>query len=187
MHEKVDNFLDSRARNSKATKYTYKYGLQHFDKFLEVEGEKFPYGGLNIETILVPLVKKEIDGYALLDSFVSYLTKFPISNYSIISYMTSVKSYLQYYDIDILPYKYKLRVTVPKEYHEEEHSINQADIREILKACNNLRLKAYLYVLASCGARANEALARCMLSSLCSNKLSTHNTILHFHIYFDLS
>jgi hypothetical protein len=23
--------------------------------------------------------------------------------------------------------------------------------------------------------------------SLCSNKLSTHNPILHFHIYFDLS
>ena len=47
---------------------------------------------------------------------------------------------------------------MPKQYHEEERPIDQEEIREILKACNNRRLKPYLYVLASGGMRANEAL-----------------------------
>jgi uncharacterized coiled-coil protein SlyX len=48
---------------------------------------------------------------------------------------------------------------MPKQYHEDEQAIDYEEIREILKACNNPRLKAYLYVLASGGTRANEALA----------------------------
>lgn len=47
---------------------------------------------------------------------------------------------------------------MPKQYHEGERPIDKEEIREILKACNNRRLKPYLYVLASGGMRANEAL-----------------------------
>jgi integrase len=71
----------------------------------------------------------------------------------------AVRSYLQYYDIDINPSKFRRRVRLPKLAREDEQAIDASDIRKILLACNNLRLKAYLLVLASGGMRALEALA----------------------------
>ena len=48
---------------------------------------------------------------------------------------------------------------MPKLYREDEQPIDSDDIRKILLACNNRRLKSYLLVLASGGMRAVEALA----------------------------
>jgi hypothetical protein len=73
--------------------------------------------------------------------------------------MISIKSYLAYHDIDIIPSKFKRKVKMPKVYREDEEPIDAADIRKILLSCNNRRLKTYLLVLASGGLRAVEALA----------------------------
>jgi integrase len=48
---------------------------------------------------------------------------------------------------------------LPKAARKDEEAIDASDIRKILLACNNCRLKAYLLVLASGGMRAVEALA----------------------------
>jgi len=73
--------------------------------------------------------------------------------------MASVRSYFAYNDIDIIPSKFKRKVKMPKSYHEEEEPLDASDIRKILLACNNRRLKTYLLVLASGGMRAVEGLA----------------------------
>jgi integrase len=70
-----------------------------------------------------------------------------------------LKSLLAYYDIDIIPSKFKRKVKMPKSYREDEEPLDVSDIRKILLACNNRRLKTYLLVLASGGMRAVEALA----------------------------
>lgn len=154
---KVKNFLDSKGRNSKSTSHAYSYALKHFHNFLD---DKYGYP-VTIGNIIDKIKDtKEFDLYIILNNFVTYLTSLPnkISNRTLDNYVAAVKSYLQFNDIDISTHKFKLRVVMPKQYHEDEQAIDHKEIREILKACNNPRLKAYLYTLASGGMRANEAL-----------------------------
>jgi integrase len=73
--------------------------------------------------------------------------------------MAAMRSYLAYYDIDVIPSKFRRKVKMPKLYREDEEPLDASDIRKILLSCNNRRLKAYLLVLASGGMRAVEALA----------------------------
>jgi integrase len=82
-----------------------------------------------------------------------------IASTSIFSYVYAVRSYLLFYDIDINPAKFRRRVRLPKIAREDEEPLDASDIRKILLACNNQRLKAYLLLLASGGMRANEGLA----------------------------
>jgi integrase len=153
---KVQDFLESVGRNSKNTKITYSYSLNHFRKFLD---DKYGYT-LTIGNILDKINSKELDVYTIINNFITFLDNSKkITNRSIKHYVVALKSYLQFYDVEISQQKFRHRVKMPKQYHENEEPIDYEEIREILKACDNRRLKAYLYVLASGGMRANEALA----------------------------
>jgi integrase len=155
-HKTVNVFLSSMSRNSLKSKYTYQFGLTHFQRFLEQK-----YLQYNIDTILKPLSKNELDVYVILDEFVSHLVdptlKLTLSSIKLC--MAAIRSYLAYYDIDIIPSKFKRKVKMPKMYREDEEPLDASDIRKILLSCSNRRLKTYLLVLASGGMRAVEALA----------------------------
>jgi integrase len=73
--------------------------------------------------------------------------------------MAGLSLYLVYYDIDVVPSKFKRKVRMPKAYREDEEALDVRDIRNVLLVCNNRRLKTYILVLASGGFRAVEALA----------------------------
>jgi len=74
-------------------------------------------------------------------------------------HLHAITSYLGFHDIDIIPNKFKKKVTVPKFIREDEQAIDIHDVRKILLKCNNRRLKPYLLVLASGGMRTVEGLA----------------------------
>ena len=154
--QRVLTFLSSMERNSMNSRYAYQYGLVHFQRFLS---QKYP--DYNLETILKPLAEDKINAYELLDSFISYMqtSNATLTPGSIKLYMTSIRSYFAYNDVDILPSKFKRKVKMPKSYREDEEPLDASDIRRILLACNNRRLKTYLLVLASGGMRAVEGLA----------------------------
>ena len=155
---KVNEFLDSYAMNSSSTKIIYGIGLSHFETFLH---EKYQ-GKHTLTTIIQALIDKEIDVYALLNQFIQHLFKLngerKLSQSSINNYLASVRSYLQNYDIEISTWRFKHKVRIPKTPKVDEEPIDASDIRKILKATNNRRLKAYLLVLASSGLRATEAI-----------------------------
>jgi integrase len=117
------------------------------------------HSNLTLETVIDSINSKSIDVYQFLDEFVAYLQTKKLSQSSISQYLTEVKSYLQYYDVDIVPHKFKKRVILPKIPKEDAQAIDQNDIRTILLQCHNRRLKTYLLVLASSGVRAIEACA----------------------------
>lgn len=152
----VKTFLSSMERNSLKSRYAYQYGLIHFQRFLS-----YKYPDYNLETILRPLAENKINIYELLDAFISYLqtSNATLTPSSIKLYMASVRSYFAYNDIDVIPSKFKRKVKMPKSYREDEEPLDASDIRKILLACNNRRLKTYLLVLASGGMRAVEGLA----------------------------
>ena len=155
-YKAVNVFLSSISRNSLKSKYTYQSELAHFQMFL-----KQKYSQYDIEAILKPLSKNELNIYAILDEFVSYLVNEAsnLTSNSIKLYIAAVRSYLAYYDIDVIPSKFRRKVKMPKSYREDEEPLDVSDIRKILLSCNNRRLKTYLLVLASGGMRAVEALA----------------------------
>jgi integrase len=155
-YKPVNVFLSSMLRNSLKSKYAYQYGLTHFQKFLIQRQSQY-----NIETILKPLSKNELDVYVVLEEFVSYLidANLKLTSNTIKLYIAAVRSYLAYYDVDIIPSKFKRKVKMPKLYREDEEPLDATDIRKILLACNNRRLKTYLLVLGSSGMRAAEGLA----------------------------
>jgi integrase len=175
-------FLDSVGRNSVKTKMAYAAGLMYFQLYLNTRKDKH-----TLQTIIKPLSTNKINVYELFDSFVGYLlnviseeTHHKLSKQSINLYIAAVRSYLAYHDIDLIPAKFKRKVRVPKIGREDELAIDAADIRKILLACNNRRVKTYLLILASSGCRTSEA---------CSIRLSdihfdTNPTTIHIRTEF---
>ena len=152
--QRVATFLSSIERNSLKSRYAYQNGLIHFQGFLS---QKYP--DYDLDTILKPLLEDKINRYEVLDRFITYLQTFNLTPSSIKVYMTSLRSYFAFYDVDLIPTKFKRKVKMPKSYREDEEPLDASDIRKILLACNNRRLKPYLLVLASGGMRAVEGLA----------------------------
>ena len=146
----VRTFLESKSRNSTSTPKTYLTALFHFNNFLSPNR--------TAETIIQSLAQGETNVYELLDSFLAGQSK-KVSTKTLRLHLAAVVSYLGYHDIDIVPAKFKKKVTVPKLRREDEQAIDVSDIRQMLLKCDNRRLKTYLLVLASGGLRAVEGLA----------------------------
>jgi len=151
---KLNTFLNAMKRNSVSTWWAYATSFTHFQRFLD-STEK--YRGYNPDSILEKLSYNQIDLYELLDSFVSFFNGG--NPRSVRLRVEAVKSFLEYYDIEISPRKFKRRCLVPKLYREDEEALTAAIIRKMLLSCSNRRLKPYLLTLASGGFRAVEALS----------------------------
>ena len=140
----------------RSSKKAYSSGLLHLNNFILRH-----YSNYNLETILKPLLKNKINIYEFFEGFVSYLleTRIGIAPKSILLYVTALRSYFAYYDIDVIPSKFRRKVRLPKVHREDEEPLDVSDIRKILLSCNNRRLKTLILVLASGGMRVGEALA----------------------------
>jgi hypothetical protein len=70
----------------------------------------------------------------LIDSFITYETTKDekLAPMIIRAILIGMRSYLAYYDIDIIPSKFKRKVKVPKIGREDEESIDVEDVRKIL-------------------------------------------------------
>jgi integrase len=73
--------------------------------------------------------------------------------------VVTVKNFLEYYDVDISPRKFKLKVKLPKVVIKKKEALSKEDIIDILNICDNIRLRTYVMLLASTGMRAVEALS----------------------------
>jgi integrase len=152
----VSSFLHNISRNSISSERAYLNGLVSFQYFLLGDNSLKSY---SVESIVVPILGGEINIYQVLDCFVSFLMSQKLAIPTIKLYVTAIRSYFAYHDVDIVTSKFKTKVKMPKAYREDVEALDVQDIRNILLACNNRRLKVYLLVLASGGFRAVEALA----------------------------
>ena len=62
----------------------------------------------------------------MLEGFVCYMksTNPNLTASSLKLYMVSVRSYLAYFDIDVIPSKFKRKVKMPKAYREDEEALD---------------------------------------------------------------
>jgi integrase len=152
-------FLDTVGKNSRKTRSNYETALVHLEIYLN---DRFD-SKYNVDSIIDLILCNQINVYELLDGFVSFeCTKGDQEKnkpQSIKTQLAGIKSYFAYYDIDIMPSKFKRKVKMPKTIKEKEEPLDSADVRKILLSCNNRRLKTYILVLASGGLRAVEGCA----------------------------
>src|SRR5215208_2897493 len=154
---------------NRRTAEQYEYRLCKFEKYLVTVSEEEPQQQQNQElTVLDQVIDKlksgnnnKINSYDLLSGFVAYLQEVEgVENPNTLRYfVTAARNFLEYYDVEISPRKFKLKVRLPKPVVRHKEAIGKEEIREILLKCSNIKLKTYLMLLASTGMRATEALA----------------------------
>lgn len=70
----VADFLTTKARKSKRTVLTFSFAVDHLNKFIHQNyNNNNNDNNYDIQTILAPIKKGEIDIYKLLNNFISYL------------------------------------------------------------------------------------------------------------------
>ena len=99
------------------------------------------------------------DPYNLLNSYAAYLNNRSISAVTLKQRIVTVKNFFEYWDIDISPRRFKLKVKLPKVVRKKKEALSKEEIIEILNVCDNIRLRTYVILLASTGMRAVEALS----------------------------
>jgi integrase len=147
----IIKYVKSVAASNKRTGHEYLGRLRIFEEFIK-SNYSFTIDELTIKKTFVT------DIYDLLSSYVTYLiNRNNLSNSSIKNRVINVKNFLEFYDIDINPYKFKKRVKVPRVFNQYKEALPKEEIIRMLENCKNFKLKTFLLLLATTGARASEA------------------------------
>jgi integrase len=141
---------------SKSTAYEYFLRLNNFERFLLTH-----YDNKSADNIIKEINEEVLDPYDILSEYCAYLKNHSsnISLPTIKQRVVTAKNFLEYYDVDISPRKFKLKVKLPKSIRRNREAVSKEDIVNILNACSDIRLKTYVMLLASTGCRATEALS----------------------------
>ncbi len=153
----VFRYLSNVAVVNESTAIKYNERLKKFEVFVS------EHYGLGIDEIIARIMKGKIDAYDTLAKYILYLKvkadKNGISPITLKNYLITIKNFLEYSDIDIIPRKFKLKVRLPKVVRKNKEALSKEDVVDILNACSDIRLKTYVMFLAAGGFRAVEALS----------------------------
>jgi integrase len=102
----------------------------------------------------------KIDVYDMLSSYVSYEhKKASVTPVTIKARISTIRTFLEYNDVEISPRKFKLKVKMPKVVRQTKEALTKEDFVNILNACSAIKLKTYVLFLAATGCRASEAVS----------------------------
>lgn len=137
-----------------STAREYKLRLNSFKAFVENTYN------ISVDTLIEQIKRGSKDVYNILSQYGGYQkTNNNISNLTLKQRVVTVKNFLEYYDVDISPRKFKLKVKLPKVVRRNKEALSKEDIVNILNTCSDIRLKTYVMLLAATGMRAVEALS----------------------------
>jgi integrase len=150
----LDKYIKNIRAMSKRTAHEYRLRLIGFQDFV-IRSYKTTLDG-----IITRINEGSEDPYEILSYYVNYLqTNYNISTLTLKQRIVTVKNFFEYYDVDISPRKFKLKVKIPKVIRKSKEALSKEDIINILNACSEIRLKTYVMLLAGTGLRAVEALS----------------------------
>jgi integrase len=137
-----------------STAREYKFRLDSLRFFIENTYD------ISIDTLIDQIKRGSKDVYDILSQYGAYLkTNNNISNLTLKQRVVTVKNFLEYYDVDISPRKFKIKVKLPKAIRKNKEALSKEEIVDILNTCSDIRLKTYVMFLAATGMRAVEALS----------------------------
>jgi integrase len=149
-----EKYIKTVQAMNKATAEAYNFRLGYFDSFVTNNYR------INLDDVVQQIKKGSQDPYDILNNYICYLQQNShVSPLTLKQSVVTVKNFLEYNDVDISPRKFKLKVKFPKAIKKDKEALSKKDIVNILNSCSNIRLKTYVMLLASTGARATEALS----------------------------
>ena len=153
--EFLQKFIASVSIRNEKTAIQYHSRLLFFERFAQKQYK------ISIDDLVKKLKNgKDCDPYDILNDFCLFLqNNYNLSSITFRDKITTVKTFLEYNDVEISPRKFKLKVRYPKTVFKHKEAIDKEDIIKILNGCSDLRLKTYVMLLASTGLRATEALS----------------------------
>jgi integrase len=156
--ETVRKFIDSLASANTNTACEYQKRLDYFGRFLKY---KYSLSFDELVGVLNSNQSSSINVYDLLSSYVAYLQRKEVipSAGTIKAWVTTIKNFLEYWDVEISPKKFKLKVRLLRVVKKSKEALSKEDIVNILNACSSIKLKSYYMFLAATGCRATEAIA----------------------------
>ena len=132
----------------------YRFRLQNLARFIMMEYK------LTLDDLIKLINEGLQDPYDVLCNYIIYLqSSNSISTLTLKQRVTTAKNFLEYFDVDISPRKFKLKVKLPKVVRKDIQALTKEVITNILNACSDIRLKTYVMLLAATGMRASEALS----------------------------
>ena len=139
--QSIPKFIKNVAIRNKNTAKQYHSRLLSFDRFVK---EYFNNNkNTTIDDIVNKLKNRELDPYDILNEFCVFLQdNYNLSSIAFRDKITTVKTFLEFNDIEISPRKFKLKVRFPRTVLKHKEAI---DKKYLLK---NLKIKInYLLVL----------------------------------------
>jgi integrase len=131
----------------------YRLRLRSFVTFATAEYK------LTLDDLIKAMREDVYDPYDVLSNYVAYLqANTTISTSTLKLRVTTARTLLEFFDIEVSPRKFKLKVKIPKVIRRDKQALTKEDIVNILNACSDIRLKTYVMLLAATGMRASEAL-----------------------------
>jgi integrase len=158
----LDKYIKSIYAMNKRTAREYHLRLTNFRDFVinRYKSKTMNKPWTALHDVIANAKQGSEDAYEILGDYVNYLqTNHNISTLTIKQRVVTVKNFLEYYDVDISPRKFKLKVKLPKTVRKNKEPLSKEDIIDILNACSDIRLKTYVMLLAATGMRATEALS----------------------------
>jgi integrase len=141
---------------NKSTAHEYLIRLNSFRNFVLASYN----GKLTVDEIVTKVRKGSEDPYTIIRNYAAFLQQSNnISNSTLKYRIVTLKNFLEFYDVDISPRKFKLKVKLPKVVRKTKEALSKEDVIDILNTCSDIRLKTYLMLLASTGMRPVEALS----------------------------
>jgi integrase len=151
----IARYIRTISESNRRTGYEYLKRLESFQDFI-AQNYDFSIDDLTLSKMF------NFDVYELLSSYVSYLINktsndgFSISSLTVKQRVTTAKNFLEYYDFDISPRKFKIKVKIPKIVRRLREALNREDIVKILESCTSIKLKTFVLCLAATGLRSSE-------------------------------
>jgi integrase len=150
----LEKYIKTVKAMNKATAKVYNFRIGYFDSFV------YNHYRITLDDMIEQIKKGNRDPYDVLNNYICYLQENThVSPLTLKQLVITVKNFLEYNDVDISPRKFKLKVKLPKAIRKNKEALSKEDVVNILNSCSNIRLKTYVMLLASTGARAVEALS----------------------------
>ncbi|MFL6358875.1 MAG: tyrosine-type recombinase/integrase [Nitrososphaeraceae archaeon] len=151
----INKYIKSISIMSKSTANEYWKRLSNFQMFIGNE-----YRISSTDDLIVKIRKGILDVYDILNGYSAYLQQnYTVSALTLKLRVVTVKNFFEYYDVDISPRKFKLKVKLPRIIKRSKEALSKEDVIGILNACSDIKLKTYVVLLAATGMRATEALS----------------------------
>jgi integrase len=152
----ISSYIDNIAVMNRSTAHEYLMRLNSFKKFVLASYN----GNLTVNEVVTKVREGSEEPYAIIRNYAAFLQRTNnISNSTLKFRIVTLKNFLEFYDVDISPRKFKLKIKLPKVVRKTKEALSKEDIIDILNACSDIRLKTYLMLLASTGMRPVEALS----------------------------